>query len=294
MNKESLFLKIISKELENNSYIGDDCAYLKELNLLISHDTLIEGVHFLTSYFTPYEIGKKALLVNVSDILAGGGVPKYITISLSGKLDENFVENFYKGINEVCKKYGIEVLGGDLTGGEKITVSICILGFGLNQISSRANARAGDCVCMCGQSGSSALGLKLLRNGNLDKKNEFIKAHIEPVLYPEISTALAQKTKSPYVMMDTSDGLYDALNKVSLASGVGFEIEFDKILKKVDDKNLVLFGGEDFGLLICLKKEDFWLIEELKLQKIGTVTEKKAILLDGKQIDKDKSFEHFG
>ena len=86
MNKEKIFLDIINKTISDNSYLGDDCAYLKELGLLVSMDSLVEDVHFKTSYYTPYELGKKAVLVNISDILAGGGVPLYILISLSGKL----------------------------------------------------------------------------------------------------------------------------------------------------------------------------------------------------------------
>lgn len=294
MNKENFFLKIINETLSNNSFIGDDCAYLKDLNLLISQDTLVEGVHFLTSCFTPKEIGKKAVLVNISDILAGGGIPKYITISLSGKLDEIFIKNFYEGVNEICEKFKIKVIGGDLTGGEKITVSICIMGDAANlNISSRKNAKEGDFVYIAGFHGSSAKGLELLLKGERDKENEFIKAHIEPVLYPEISKTIASKAKYPYVMMDTSDGLFDALNKVSKASKKGFEIKYDKIPKKTDDKNLVLFGGEDFGLLICLNPKDSYIAEELNLQKAGIVNSSNKIVMDGEILDTDKSFNHF-
>lgn len=292
MNKENLFLNIINKTISDNSYLGDDCAYLKEFNLLVSHDTLIEDVHFDMAYFTPYELSKKALLVNISDILSGGGIPKYITVSISGILNENFIKEFYKGLNETCNSYKIKIIGGDLTGGKKITVSICIIGIGLNQISSRKNAKVGDNVYLKGYHGSSAKGLQMLFSGNYDKNNEFIKAHIEPVLYPEISYEIAQKTKHPYVMMDTSDGLYDALNKVSKESMVGFNIEYNKIPKIIDDKNLVLFGGEDFGLLICLKPDDSHIANTLGLSKIGIVTDKK-IIMDGIEINEDKSFKHF-
>ena len=91
MSKELKFLDIISKTLDNSSYLGDDCAYLKEYNLAISSDSLIEDVHFSISFMSPYEIAKKAMLVNISDILASGAIVKYATINLSGKLDENFI-----------------------------------------------------------------------------------------------------------------------------------------------------------------------------------------------------------
>lgn len=293
MNREDNFLKIISKTLSDNSYIGSDCAYLEEFNLLVSHDTLIENIHFKLDYFTPYELGKKSALVNISDILAGGGKPKYMTVSLSGKLNEAFIENFYKGLNEICDLYEIKVIGGDLTGGEFIMVSICIIGVGLKNISSRKNAAPGDIVCIKGLSGSSAMGLKTLLKSDFDKENEFVKAHIEPKLYPNVAYEIAQNTTAPYVMMDTSDGLYDGLKRISNESSVGFEIEFEKIPKKINDKNLVLFGGEDFGLLICLKPKDSFLADKLNLHVIGKVTDSKKIIMDGLEIKEDKSFEHF-
>ena len=96
--------------------------------------------------------------------------------------------------------------------------------------------------------------------------------------------------------MDTSDGLFDALKKISEASSVGFNIEFNKILKKTDDFNNVLFGGEDYGLFICIGDKDYQrilpLLEDENVVKIGIVTEDK-ILIDGKEITEDLSYEHF-
>lgn len=294
MNKENLFLKIINETISDNSFLGDDCAYLKDLNLLISQDTLVEDVHFSRNYFTPYEIGKKAVLVNISDILSNGGTPKYITVSLSGNLDENFIKEFYLGVNEICDKYKIKIIGGDLTKAEKIIVSICILGDTKNKnISSRKNAKAGDFVYLKGIHGSSAKGLDLLLKGNKDKNNNFIKAHLEPKLYPEISEIISLKIKSDYVMMDTSDGLYDSLKRISIDSNVGFEIDFNKIEKEIDDKNLVLFGGEDFGLLICVNPNESYILDELKINKIGRVINSDKILIDNLEIKEDKSFNHF-
>ncbi len=292
MNKENLFLEIINKTISDNSYLGDDCAYIKELNLLLSQDSLIEGVHFSLSYFEPYELGMKSLLVNISDILAGGGVPKYYSVSLSGKLDEKFIEEFYRGLEDISKTYNLKLIGGDLTKGDKITVSISILGDtkGRN-ISSRKNAKYKDLVYLKGYHGSSAMGLKMLNEKNYDKNNEFIKAHIKPVLYPEIAYGISKKAKN-YVMMDTSDGLYDALYKVSKASNIGFIIDTNKVQKKVEDKNLVLYGGEDYGLLICLNPKYKKLAQELNLIQIGEVTKEK-IVIDGVEVSEDKSYQHF-
>lgn len=299
MKKETLFLNIISKTLDNSRFLGDDCAYLPEFNLTISTDALIEGIHFDLKTITPYQLGKKALLVNISDILASGACPKYLTISLSGKLNENFIQDFYTGANEICKNYNLEIIGGDLTGGDKIGISITIFGNTKNRkISSRKNAKPGYVVLLAGHHGSSATGFKILNNilSLAENKEYFIKNHLEPELYSDISKIVSANCKHPYAMMDTSDGIYDALKKISESSNTGFSIEFDKILKKTANFEDVMFGGEDYGLLICLDNEDYKrilpLLEGKNINKIGKVTENK-ILVDGKEITKDLSYEHF-
>lgn len=319
MKKEAAFLNIISKTLSNSEFLGDDCAYLPEYNIVISTDALVEDVHFSLKTISSYQLGKKALLVNISDILASGAVPKYLTITLSGNLDEEFVENFYKGANEICSSYGLKIIGGDLTGGDKIGISVTVFGDtkGRN-ISSRKNAKPGHTVLLAGYHGSSAAGFKILNNMQEqlpskqllqkkdtaecllvreDIKKEFIQAHLEPVLYPKISKIVAENCKNPYAMMDTSDGLYDGLKKISEASNVGFKIEYDKILKKINDFNTVMFGGEDYGLLICLEKKDCekilpYLADE-NITIIGEATEEKRILVDNKEIMEDLSYDHF-
>lgn len=314
MNKEETFLNIISKTLSNSSFLGDDCAYLKEYNLAVSSDTLVQDIHFKygnkTGAISAYELGKKALLVNVSDILASGAKPEYLTVSLSGNLDTTFIENFYKGANEICKRYDLKIIGGDLTGGDKISVSITIFGNTKGRsVSSRSSAKANYVVLLAGEHGSSSIGLKILTKQIKTKiKNEkdFIKTHIEPKLYPRISETAAKNCKKPYAMMDTSDGLYDAIKKISENSNVGFSINYNKIPKKhialkdgtvIPDFNTVLFGGEDFGLLICLDKKDFKNIENelisLGAVEIGTTTASGKILIDNKEISEDLRFEHF-
>ncbi len=318
MNREETFLNIISKTLTNSSFLGDDCAYLKEYNLAVSTDTLVQDVHFKygaeAGAISSLELGKKALLVNISDILASGAKPEYLTVSLSGNLDKDFIEGFYKGADEICKEYDLKIIGGDLTGGDKISVSVTIFGStkGRN-VSSRSGAKNDYIVLLAGEHGSSAVGLSVLNTVNSDLflaketfKKAFIKAHIEPKLFPEISKTVATKCKKEYAMMDTSDGLYDAIKKISESSNVGFRINYDKIPKKncvledgtiVPDFNTVLFGGEDFGLLICISREDFEAAKDELVSfgavKIGTTAADKKILIDNKEINEDLRFEHF-
>ena len=97
MNEKEL-IKIIKSTL-NSEYIGDDCAYLPDLGIVVTQDSLVEDVHFKLDFITPFQLGYKSVTVNISDVCASGAEPKYLTISLSlpKYVDENFVKDFYEG-----------------------------------------------------------------------------------------------------------------------------------------------------------------------------------------------------
>ena len=288
MNKEFEFLKIINR-IVPNSFTGDDCAILKDYNLAISQDSLIEDVHFSLKFMTPYEIAKKALLVNISDLLAAGAALKYFSIALSGNLDENFIKEFYKGLAEISNQYKINLIGGDLTKSDKLAISITVLGDIKNRnISSRKNAKPDYIVATAGEFGTSAQGLEDLQKGLED--NYFIKIHKTPKLHQDISNTIALNTKKPYAMMDSSDGLFDCLYQISSKSKVKVNVEYSKIPHKTDNSDYVLYGGEDYCLVVCLAKEDFKKIKGLT--KIGTVTSGEGVYIDNKKLDY-KSFCHF-
>ncbi len=256
MTKEFDFLNIINNKIDDSSYLGDDCAYLKEYNLVISSDSLIEDVHFSRKYMTPFDIAKKSALSNISDILASGAKPEFMTINLSGKLNDKFIEEFYESVNETIKEYDMKLIGGDLTTSDKIIVAITVFGNtkGKN-ISSRKNAEDGYIVAVSGEFGSSAQGLYNLQN-NI-KENYFSNIHKHPVLDKEASREIAENTKHPYAMMDSSDGLSDCLFQISTKSNVDIKAEYNKIPKKTNNKDFVLYGGEDYSLVCAVHPDDF-------------------------------------
>ena len=251
MEKE--FITIIKNTLKSD-YIGDDCAYLKDLGITISQDSLVENVHFLRDKITPWQLGWKTAMVNISDICASGAEPKYLTVALSLPKDikKEFIEEFYAGLKCACN--GIEIVGGDLTASDKIFISASAIGSTKNRnISSRSNAKIGQKIIISGDCGSSAVGLKhLLENKNTSK---FIKKHLEPIAQKEFSKEIATTQKTPYAMMDTSDGLMDALIQIAKASDVVMSIDFAKIprAKEIENEDnwqdLILFGAEDYQLL---------------------------------------------
>lgn len=270
--KEKEFISLI-KNLLNSQYIGDDCAYLKDLGIVITQDSLVEDVHFCMDFITPFQLGYKSVMVNVSDVAASGADIKYLTVSLSlpQHINTNFVKEFYEGAKKACGEK-IQIVGGDITGSDKIYISVCALGSTHNRnISSRKNAQIGQKVIISGLHGSSAAGLNLL----LEKKTEpiqFVKAHLEPKAQIEFGKNVSTTQKGPYAMMDTSDGLMDALSAIANESNVLLEIDFDKIPFDNDIKNfsnwqnLVLFGGEDYQIVATVDQnyQDGIVIGEVK------------------------------
>lgn len=253
--KEKEFITIIKNTL-NSPYIGDDCAYLKDLGIVVTQDSLVEDIHFSTKFISTFDLGFKAVMVNVSDVVASGAEPKYLTVSLSlpSNVKEDFVEEFYNGCKKACGN-DVQIVGGDITGSEKIYISISAIGKTLGRnISSRKNAKIGQKVIVSGIHGSSSAGLKLLLEGK-NSPEKFIKSHINPVAQVEFGKNISTTVNEPYAMMDTSDGLMDGLSTIANESGVLLDIDFDKIPYDKDIEqfenwqDLVLFGGEDYQIL---------------------------------------------
>ena len=270
--KEKEFINIIKNVLQSD-YIGDDCAYLKDLGIVVSQDSLVEDVHFKRDLISPFQLGYKSVMVNISDICASGAKPVYLTISLSlpNDIDENFVKEFYEGAKKACNLHpdpllleegeNIKIVGGDITSADKIYVSVCAIGDAKERnISSRKNAKEGYKVVVSGLHGSSCAGLKLLLEGKTEPQ-KFIKAHSEPQAQVEFGSKAGLNIKTTYAMMDTSDGLMDALSTIANESGVLLEIDFDKIPHDKDLEqfntwqDMILFGGEDYGLVAVVPQE---------------------------------------
>ena len=263
--KEQTFINII-KNQTGDEYIGDDCAYLKDLGIVVTQDSLVEDVHFKLTWCTPYQLGYKAVTVNISDVLASGAEPKYITIALSlpASIDENFVEEFYKGAKSALR--GAKIIGGDITGSDKVFISITAIGTTKGRkISSRKNAKIGDVVITKGEFGKSALGLKELKNGG--KNLGLIRAHLEPQLEELFAKEIATQIDCEYAMMDTSDGLADALFQIAQSSKVSID---SKIVEGI-------FGAEDYKLVATVPRKFLKRLTEYEI--IGEVIERQDYIL---------------
>ncbi len=292
--KEKEFINII-QHISKSDFIGDDCANLEDLGIVISQDNLVEDVHFSLKFTDAYKLGYKSAMVNISDIAASGAEPCYITVGLSlpNNIDGEFVENFYKGIKDAAKE--IEIIGGDITGSDKIFISIAIIGKTKDRkISSRKNAKEGYKIIVSGQHGSSAAGLKELFRG---KTNEFTEKHLMPKAKVGFSKYIAENIQTDYAMMDTSDGLMDTLLQIAEQSNVLLDVDFNKIpydngLEKFDNyKDLILYGGEDYELVACVP-QDFYVPNSFE---IGKVQKGTGVKINGEFVKNaaGKLFNHF-
>lgn len=305
MNEIKLINNI--KNILNSKYIGDDCAFLKDLEIVISQDSLVEGIHFNKKLMTPYQTGYKSIMANLSDIAASGAKPCYITISLSIPKDvsEEDINDYYEGCKFALKDLGIEIVGGDITGADKLFISICVIGKTAGRkISSRSNAKIGHKIITSGVHGSSAAGLRILMD-DLEPDKDLIKAHLMPTAQLDFSKQIAEQIEEDYAMMDTSDGLIDALYKIGEASNCTMSVDFERILydPKIkeyfeDYKDLIFYGGEDYQLVATVPVE---LLPKLKdYTIIGEVIPKEDCVIKLNYDDKiekindiDKCYNHF-
>lgn len=260
--------------------IGDDCAvyhFSADKYLLATTDSLVEDVHFQLKFITPKQLGRKALVVNISDVAAMGGTPKLALVSLGipKNLSVGFLDDFYKGINQICRDYQIELCGGDTVASPKhLMVNITLLGeVKKNRLFARSGARPGDKILVTGTLGDSALGLKLLTNrrkkwaGSLKARKWLIQKHLEPA--PRIREALKLSRSNLRVtsMIDISDGLIQDLHHICQAGKVGARIDENRLplssaleqtarANHLKHNKLALSGGEDYELLFTLNPHD--------------------------------------
>ena len=302
-------IKLFSKDIIKG--IGDDAAvvnYNEQYYLLLTTDSLVENVHF-SKFFTPEQIGMKAIEINVSDIAAMGGFPKYALVSLIIPRSTNvdFIDKLYDGMNKTAKKYRISIIGGNLSNGKEISVAIAMLGFvEKRNLCLRSNAKANDLIAVTGNLGASAIGLQLLK---AKMKGNSINHHLNPKSKLNAARLLAKYGIN--AMEDISDGLSAEIRNICNESKTGAVIYKEKIpiskntvidSKKLnkDPYDLALYGGEDFELVFTinngkLKKLDK-IKNKIKFTVVGKILPKKdgVYLLDkNKKTKLNHGYEHF-
>ncbi|MBU6451662.1 MAG: thiamine-phosphate kinase [Cyanobacteria bacterium REEB67] len=275
MTGERQLIKKI-KDWTGSAKIGDDCAVLPACAAatVVSSDMLVEGRHFSLAYRDFESLGWKSCAVNLSDIAAMAGRPRHLTISLAlpAYVAEADLQSFYQGFSRCARTYGAEIVGGDLTGGDSLVISITVIGEApASGALLRSGARPGDSVIVSGTFGASALGLKILQAlGDQGRRPAFsparkalVQAHLRPQPRFAEAFALVEICGNRAALMDASDGLADALYQICEASHVSMQINQDLIpiaaavrseaaAFACDPLQLALYGGEDYELVACL------------------------------------------
>jgi thiamine-monophosphate kinase len=286
--------------------IGDDCARLRVgegMELAVTTDMLVEGRHFLPDA-DPRALGHKALAVNLSDLAACGARPRWITLAIALKTaDERWLAAFSEGLFSLAERCEVELVGGDTTRAERITIDITALGeVPRGQALTRGGARPGDDIWVSGELGGAALALV----------HPELPAAAKRLHEPEPRIALGVRLRGlASAAIDVSDGLAGDLGHILERSGVGARVRYDAIPKStafatLADRRLesdcVLSGGDDYELLFTAGADRRALIGALagelglSLARIGSIEASPGLQVvdaDGKALPVKGGFDHF-
>lgn len=256
--------------------IGDDCAIIpidQKRSSLVTTDLLLEDRHFIKASISARDLGYKTLAVNLSDIAAMGGVPKYLFLSLGlpQDLEIQWLDEFFLGFYELASKHNVGLLGGDTTQSiNGIILNVLVIGeMESAQIKRRSTAQVGDTICTTGFLGDSAAGLKAILGGANQNPTwqRLIHEHHRPRPHVEEGRWLSERSAAT-AMMDVSDGLASDIVRIQEASRCGAQIEMNQLplspdflefcqQENFDPHELAVSGGEDYCLLVTIRSKEF-------------------------------------
>jgi thiamine-monophosphate kinase len=220
--------------------------------LLLAIDAFVEGVHFTRDFGTLADAGWKSLARNLSDVAAMGGSPVAAVASVVGanrvELDE-----LYDGMLECAREFDCPIVGGDLSGGPLIVVTISIVGdSSVDRPVLRSGARVGDRMFLTGPTGAASAGLRLLRE-DLAATGPCVESYRRPS--PRLFEGRAARRGGATAMIDLSDGLGLDLHRLCLASGVGATLDELPVAGGATEVE-ALSGGDDYELLFFAPSVD--------------------------------------
>jgi thiamine-monophosphate kinase len=223
--------------------------------LLLAADTLVGGIDADFSLTSLADFGWKALAVNLSDIAAMGGAPGHALVSVTGASPDE-LDDLYEGLLEAAREYSCPVVGGDLSAGPNLVVSVAVTGWVQAPPLLRRGAQAGDAIWVSGPLGAAAGGLRLLRSSNNARdgaEQRLVQAHARP--RPALREGTAARRAGATAMTDVSDGLAIDLGHLADSSGVGFELD-DVPVARGATLEEAIGGGDDYVLVFSAPCDD--------------------------------------
>ncbi|NJK41054.1 MAG: thiamine-phosphate kinase [Acaryochloridaceae cyanobacterium SU_2_1] len=302
--------------------VGDDGAVLTPQGdhlLVVTTDMLVEGVHFSDRTTSPEDIGWRSAAANLSDLAAMGASPLGLTLSLGLPATQSihWLESLYTGMADCLRTYQTAIIGGDLCQAPLTVLSITAVGELLphHQIL-RSTAQPGDAIVISGPHGMARAGLESLLNPSWDhrltpdQRLAYRQAHQRPEPRLDLLPYLRQLCPTRVTGMDSSDGLADAILQICRASQVGAILNQDLIslaglaqssLSPAQQLEWVLYGGEDFELVLCLPPSPAQQLVQALGQGaaiVGHTTETQWVgLIDAEgnrqPLEIDQGFQHF-
>lgn len=282
--------------------VGDDAAVIDNgsLQTVISSDMLVEGVHFDLTYVPLKHLGYKSVVVNLSDIYAMNAGPRQIVVSIaiSSRFSLEALEELYAGMLLACKKYNVDLVGGDTTSSRSgLVLSITAIGAAKKEdLVYRNGAKESNLLCVSGDLGGAYMGLQLLEREkavfkenpklqpDLEGKDYILERQLKPEARKDVIELLKQLGVKPTAMIDISDGLSSEILHLCTQSDLGVELYEDKIPIdpqtfdtarefNLDPTLCALSGGEDYELLFTVDIGDYEKIKNsMEISVIGHMT----------------------
>jgi thiamine-monophosphate kinase len=293
--------------------IGDDGAVARMTagSYVFVQDAMVEHIHFKFDFVDPYDVGKKAVYVNVSDILSMGALPVYymVTIAIPTHISSDHVKSLYRGMNQAGKEFGVTLIGGDTTrSGKDFFIDVSMVGRVVTrEYLGRNKAKEGDLIGVTGLLGESAFGLLLLQNGRSGRGlDPFIRRYRSPKPPYPVWKELVENDIT-HAMMDISDGLLIDLERMMVESRKGARVNLDQvpmpgILRKEKREELALSGGEDYQFLFTFPPAKLKKVYEITqkgfpVSVVGEVCKGKGVRLFDQGRERpitSKGYDHFG
>ncbi len=306
--------------------VGDDAAVLSHPDeTLISTDILAEGIHFDLAYTPLKHLGYKAAVVNISDIVAMNAKPTQLLVSvaLSARTSVESMDALYEGIQEACKQYNVDLVGGDTTSSRSgLVISVTSIGEApKDKIVYRSGAKPNDLICVTGNLGAAYMGLQLLirekkvfeinpkSQPDLSKYEYIVQRQLKPETPINLREKLEKMGVQPTSMIDVSDGLSSEVIHICKNSKTGCVIYEDKLPIdqavydfgheiQLDPSIAALNGGEDYEILFTIPLKDFDKIQQYpEISVIGHILEAEKgcslVAKDGTNIELEaQGFNH--
>ena len=293
-------------EIQNASTIvgvGDDAAVIDHFGkqTVITTDLLVEGVHFDLMYCPLKHLGYKSVVVNLSDVYAMNAIPTQIllSIAISNRFSLEALDEFYEGVYAACKKYGVDLVGGDTSSSNK---GFIISGTAVGEVTpdkfvKRSTAQKGDLLCVSGDLGAAYVGLLFLEREkkiylenpqiqpDLEGESYVIGRLLKPEARKDIIEFFEKSVIVPTSMMDISDGLSSEVLHLCRQSNLGCLVYEEKLpvaeeMRKaafkfeIDPTACALSGGEDYELVFTIPPSDFdKIILNEEISVVGYMTE---------------------